>query len=311
MAEKLHMVFIGGCSRSGTTLVGQLLGGIEGFFDVGELHHLWKRSFAQDHPCQCARPFSQCPVWSQVVREAFSGPEAVDLAAVRRLRHAVHRAWRKGPFGPLLRGRAFRQNLRRYADVLHRFLQAAQDVTGCRVIVDSSKNPQHGRVLCAIDAAEVRIAHVIRDPRAVAFSFRRHKTFTGPGGREVPLSRCGPAFSAWLWRRQNAAARALEKVNPHYVRIRYEDLVARPREGLLQIAGPLGVTEADLGFLEGQVAQLPQGHSLSGNPVRERRGPIRIALDTEWQEKLPARDRRIVTALTWDLLVRYGYRRRV
>jgi hypothetical protein len=48
-------------------------------------------------------------------------------------------------------------------------------------------------------------------------------------------------------------------------------------------------------------------HSVKGNPDRFRTGPIEIRLDDEWRRAMRPRDRRVVTALTWPLLLRYGY----
>ncbi len=51
-------------------------------------------------------------------------------------------------------------------------------------------------------------------------------------------------------------------------------------------------------------------HTVSGNPVRFEAGPIEIRPDLEWRTALPTGKRRLVTALTWPLLRRYGYFRR-
>jgi hypothetical protein len=36
-------------------------------------------------------------------------------------------------------------------------------------------------------------------------------------------------------------------------------------------------------------------------------GVIALRLDEEWREKLPPKNRRVVTAISWPLLRRYGY----
>jgi hypothetical protein len=36
-------------------------------------------------------------------------------------------------------------------------------------------------------------------------------------------------------------------------------------------------------------------------------GPLRLRLDDAWRAGMPARDRRLVTLLTFPLLARYGY----
>jgi hypothetical protein len=62
------------------------------------------------------------------------------------------------------------------------------------------------------------------------------------------------------------------------------------------------------------VSQLAEGrlaagrnHTVAGNPVRLTQGEIRIRPDLEWRTGLRPSARRTVTALTWPLLLRYGF----
>jgi hypothetical protein len=68
-----------------------------------------------------------------------------------------------------------------------------------------------------------------------------------------------------------------------------------------------GVAGADLAFVDGSRLVLGAHHSVGGNPMRFSRGTVEVRLDDAWRDALPARDRRIVTVLTWPLLVAYRY----
>jgi hypothetical protein len=47
-------------------------------------------------------------------------------------------------------------------------------------------------------------------------------------------------------------------------------------------------------------------HSVWGNPMRfESR--IRIKRDDRWRTAMPSRDQRVVEAMAWPLMRRYGY----
>jgi len=48
-------------------------------------------------------------------------------------------------------------------------------------------------------------------------------------------------------------------------------------------------------------------HTVAGNPVRMRSGPLKLRVDDAWRAAMPAADRRLVTLLTFPLLARYGY----
>src|SRR5207247_7429001 len=51
--------------------------------------------------------------------------------------------------------------------------RAMQEVSGARYLVDASKDPQHAYILRSNPAFDVRMVHLIRDSRAVAYSWRR------------------------------------------------------------------------------------------------------------------------------------------
>ena len=78
----LRVVYIGGYTRSGSTLLDRLLGATPGAVSVGELRHLWSMGFIEDRFCGCGEPFSACPFWRRVVGDAFP---AMIAAEARRL----------------------------------------------------------------------------------------------------------------------------------------------------------------------------------------------------------------------------------
>jgi hypothetical protein len=91
-----------------------------------------------------------------------------------------------------------------------------------------------------------------------------------------------------------------------YDRIRYEDLVRDPI-GTLAPLLPDGAREALTALVAEEGVRRTTGHSFSGNPLRFDSEPLRIRPDDEWL--LAMRDDAFtrVTAMTWPLLVHYGY----
>ncbi|MBA3432215.1 MAG: hypothetical protein H0U16_12145, partial [Actinobacteria bacterium] len=49
----LKVLFIMGWTRSGSTILDNLLGEVEGFFSTGELHYLWRRGLLEGRLCSC------------------------------------------------------------------------------------------------------------------------------------------------------------------------------------------------------------------------------------------------------------------
>ena len=56
---------------------------------------------------------------------------------------------------------------------------------------------------------------------------------------------------------------------------------------------------------------LKENHTVAGNPARFSGGAVRIRPDVEWEQRLGAAPRRIITALTLPWLRRYRYPIRV
>jgi hypothetical protein len=91
--------------------------------------------------------------------------------------------------------------------------------------------------------------------------------------------------------------------------LRYEALMANPREGLERILAHVDepVTPESFGFLGDGWVDLGCDHTVAGNPMRFHQGRLDLRLDQAWTTKLPERDRKVVTAITWPLQLRYGY----
>jgi hypothetical protein len=308
----MRIVYIGGIGRSGSTLIDRLLGQVPGVCAIGELVYMWQRGIAQGNRCGCGEPFSQCPFWQEVLTAAFGGAQNVDAARVEHLRAAVDRA----RFIPLLLAPslrpAFRAKLDEYVSYCTRIYDAVRAVSGCEVIVDSSKAPSFAFCLRSSRRVDLRVVHVVRDSRAVAYSWTRkvpRAEATGP--TYMPTLR--PVRTAGQWNYHNVALQMLEATGTPTLRVRYEDLVSRPYEKLAEIAEFTGVPSApeQLSFIGadegGSWADLRVSHVASGNRMSFRTGRIPIRLDDEWRASMSSTDRRTVTALTLPLLGQYGY----
>jgi hypothetical protein len=171
-------------------------------------------------------------------------------------------------------------------------------VTGCTTIVDSSKDPYYGWALEHAPDVAVSVAHLVRDPRGAEFSrARKH----GPGG-------LGLVRSALGWDFGHVAAEVLWSGEPRrYVRIRYEDFVARPHETAAELRRLVGAADGAGPEPSSGIVELPVHHTVSGNRNRFEAGSTQIRLDDAWQTGLSERHRRLVTGLTRPLLRRYGY----
>jgi hypothetical protein len=305
---RVSVVYLGGFGRSGSTLVERMLGCAPGWVNIGELVDLARSVARSDELCGCGEPFSRCPLWTEVGEIAFKGwtDDVLDrLVALQRA------AARQRHLPGLLGSR--RQPTKALVDLraaYTRIYSAVAEVTGARVVVDASKGPALGLALAGAPGLDLRMLNVVRDPRAVAWSWNRHveRPHAASGAEEmwrIPAHR-----SAAQWSALQLEMSAISGLGgTPSARLHYEEFVADPVGALVAATAAFGLplSADDLPpVAEGRV-ELTASHGLSGNPGRFRSGPIELRRDDGWATEMPATDRAVVTALTLPLLKSYGY----
>ncbi|WP_326557566.1 sulfotransferase [Micromonospora sp. NBC_01796] len=312
----MRVIYISGMGRSGSTLLDRMLGALPGVCTLGEVTDLW-RLVEPGSLCACGSPYSGCAFWTAVGERAFGGWDRADLDRFVFLRRVVprirHVSW-------LARQQLTGERLalvNEYVDYFARVYSAAVEVTGARVIIDSSKFPTVGLCLRFARDVDLRVVHLVRDPRGVAYSWTKQVANPGTGAGVLP--RFPPTTSALQWNLQNSIAGLLGSARgrgdgeaAHRVpmrRVYYEKLLDDPREGVRDLAGFAGLdlTEEDLSFLSDGYADLPVPHNLGGNPMRFSAGRLPLRQDDTWRVALPPRQRRLVSAICAPLLISYGY----
>ena len=305
----MKVLYIGGYSRSGSTLLLRLLGESPGLVPVGELFDVWNRSYGENQLCGCGLGFRECPFWGEVTREAF-GVAPADLPwteyEVRRQRVQGHKAI-PSLWVPALRTRSYRRELKSYASEMGNLFRAIFSVSKGRVVLDSSKVPQFAWILAEVPGIEVHLVHLVRDSRAAAFSWTRHKVRPEISWKVQAMDRHSVARSASEWNLFNVMLGSNRKILTSYTLVRYEDLVEDPSAELRKISRAVGepIIHDDL-LNEGGV-HLGTAHTVSGNPSRFNVGPTKIRRDDEWLQGLSSRDRLAVTALSFNGLKKYHY----
>jgi hypothetical protein len=306
----VDVVYVAGDGRSGSTLLSRILGQMPGWFSAGEVRYVWERGLLDDRLCECGLPFRSCPLWTQVMRR-LDPAGALSRSELHRLLAAEHRLLRTR-FAPAAlrearRPTRFRDREPDYADRVSALYAAIRSATGCSVLVDSSKLGAYGLVLRADPSLKVAVVHLVRDPRASAYSWRRlkplHDANATPHMRRRSLVR-----SCAVWTSGNQLVESLlHRPGTTYVRIRYEDLVTRPEETLRVLTRALGHGDLELPVGRDGLFRIDHGHAVAGNPDRHSAGPVTLRLDDEWQRAMPRREQRLVHTLTRPVSTRYGY----
>lgn len=301
----MKVLYIAGSGRTGSTLVGQMLGQLDGFFSVGEAVNLWERGLIARRKCGCGRPVPDCRSWSAILDRAFGSVDAVDAARLSALARECDQA-RSIP-RLLARRRTATPAHDEYLQALTSLYDATERETGCRVIVDSSKSPVYAEFVNKIPAANVYVVHLVRDPRAAAYSWLRKKKLPDFGDERLMMQQ-SPVTSARRWCKAQVLTEMLWARRPgRYMLMKYEGLLQAPAEALGNISTFVGEEGVDLPFVDPHRVRLDETHTVSGNPGRFLHGTVELRLDDEWLTAMRAKDRRVVTALTWPLLLRYSY----
>src|SRR5256885_829164 len=143
----LTVLSINGWCRNGSTILGNLLNGVDGFFHVGELHYLWKNAYGHGPhtTCGCGRGPARCPHWSRVLAAEHSWMRQKDYAhPMSAVRSTAYWIGFNLAARALIRAHPERSMVLRYEDFI-----AAPEATLRRLIElcggDPARHPLRGR----------------------------------------------------------------------------------------------------------------------------------------------------------------------
>jgi hypothetical protein len=304
----VKVLYIAGVGRSGSTLLERMFGALPGSVNAGEVNAVFSRVASQDQRCGCGERFSACPFWDAVGGLAFG--EWTSVTA--RMTSLQPRLVRQRHIPRLVTGLAsatYLDELEEYLDVHHRLYRAIAQVSGAQVVVDASKSTAQLFALRRIEDLDLRVLHLVRDPRGVASSWTKSGIRKPQSTDGDTMGTYSPHRLAFLWAALELECVALEMAAPHAVRVRYEDLVTRPRPTLERALTGIDLPPAPgaLDHVGDSSVVLPPSHGVAGSRTRFVAGQIELRLDDAWRTTLSAGARGVVTAVTLPQLVGYGY----
>jgi hypothetical protein len=302
------VVYIAGSGRSGSTILERALGEMACFVNVGELIDLFRRVAPRAERCGCGLIFPECPFWAAVGAQAFGGWEPQHVASVHDLQRRIARQRHLPQLLALPHsGRRFRGDLARYGQIHASLYRAIAAQAGAAHIVDASKWPVQALAL-ARAGIDVRVIHLVRDLRGVVYSLTKQDVTRPHTVHETDLMwHYSPANAAFRWALCQSETELLRRCGLPVTRMHYEDFIRQPQLSMEKALTGLGLPPRppDLAHIRGRHIVLGRSHGLSGNPSRFQEGDLRLRADEEWRSRMPARDRRIVTAIGLPHLVRY------
>jgi hypothetical protein len=315
MVVKQRVLFIGGLGRSGSTLIERLLNEYPDTFAIGESVHVWERGLRDNELCGCGDPFHRCWFWTEVGRTAFGDWSGVDIDSAIEQRWDVDRSRRLPQMVRALKTGMVPRAHSTYLDLIGSVIAGAGAVakewTGADIVIDSSKHLSSAALYSLDDRLDLRVLHVLRDPRGVAYSWT--KQIARPeaaGGVLTDMPRYRPVRTAGRWVTDNVGFAQLARLGIPTMRVRYEDFLTDALGTLEQIATFAGIDPTSLpdGVFDGTrgVLSTPM-HSAAGNPMRFGSTDVRLRPDEAWKTEMPANQRRLVGAITIGARQVFGY----
>jgi hypothetical protein len=300
--SRIQVEYIVGSGRSGSTLVGSVLGLADDHVFVGELRLVWQEGLMQNTPCGCGKPFLECPFWRKVFQEAFGGFEEARKIAPKALLGEIGRlSVKMKELGKVLTfpepGSEVPDELRS----LSALYAAIARVSGARIIVDSSKSIRYAAMLNATPGLNLRVTNLVRNPGGILMSRSRQskqrdgseKTWKAERRRVKSMK----AMTKWM-ARNLLASRLLRRKGG--VRLMYEDFARDQTWYLTTVLGQ----EAAGGVLSQLRSGVKDGmvqHQISGNWVRE----MKIRPDEKWRTELPILPKIIAGVLSFPMMQVY------
>ena len=306
MTSPIPVVYIAGHGRSGSTLVGSVLGLADGYVYVGEARDVWRDGLIENEACGCGEKFRGCPFWTAVFERAFGGFDTAEAQAAATRMNRINKWPEKLPLFWLAwhfpRGGGASGE---YTRPLFKLYAAIRDVSGARVIVDTSKTMRYGALLSATPGLDVKLTNLIRDPRGIVLS-RLHRARYRDGSQKPSAAGYGRPRVLRIvgrWAVRNAfAAHALRRGGG--VRLLYEDFIKDPDWYLRNMLGDeaAGIVAR---IQENGAGRKATQHQIAGNWVRG----LKISDSERWRTELSWFPRMLAGLLSAPL--RRIYRSRV
>jgi hypothetical protein len=297
-----------GSPFTGSTLLGTLLNEHPDCTSIGAATGLIRTVELSSYRCSCGRRFQECEFWSYVAERTrtlgypvtvfktdfwnthlrLSKSRLGNALLVRSLKADALNTARDGLIARLPRVQAAVSKMQWSTWSL---AAAVLEKTGKSVFVDTARDHQRPKYLAKHPLLDVRVIHLIRDPRGNTASIMKHT------GADVKKA-------ARAWRHYNIEADRVSRYLPEasWMTLRYEDLCRDPAGVLDQISLFL---EVERSKTIGQ--RLPDvEHHIIGNSMRLS-NLAAIREDLSWQTRLTDTDLAVIARLVGSTSHRFGY----
>jgi hypothetical protein len=286
------LLYVGGAFRSGSTLLSYILSNHPKIVSVSQLFQLP----SQNEYCTCGNYLYNCPFWNDV-SNTYTELSGQSYEQILKLIEKSE-SWNSSKFRMVLillqllgNSKLFRytshfsdgiKNQWNMARANLTLFRAIREISDKPVVIDSSKKPIRLKSLYLAEPKNFRLIHLVRDGRAVIWSYMRSKKFSIEEAADI-----------WKMANINTLLMAVSIPKNQKIRVKYEDLCCTPSKVIQDILTFLNLEQVKrMTFLHKNEA-----HFVGGNLMRFRKEENTIVLDEQWRNNLTQKD-----------LVRFKYR---
>lgn len=301
----MKVIYILGCSRCGSTVLDSILGSHADAVGLGEFEKLPSVGWSGHDYCGCGVKVRNCSFWNDV-RHHWIDRDDGDIDEFESL-SCRYRHLRQIP-RILMASESRSRSFKRFASHTRQLFAAVSDVSGASVMIDSSKNPSRAAALLRMREIDVRLVHLVRDPRGMTASLARSWSRDPAGGIQSDLASRPAVQVAKEWNLAGRVADLLLRIWPAHaaMRVRYETLLSQPEETIRSIGhmADLDLGEVAVSMADG--APINVGHVVAGNRLRMQKSTTLRSSD-DWAKTLSAQDKAQVERRCARRMRKYGY----
>lgn len=301
----MKVLYIAGYGRSGSTILDMTFSMQNNAIGVGELTHIFQH-YTENQRCSCQQPYARCSFWSRVMEQWQAQLPGISLAEAAMITTNVQK--RFGRYRTHITPDR-ESDFVKYGKIWHTLFTRIAQEANAGLVVDSTKSTRgvtyRPTALKQAAGLDVMILHLVRDPRAVMYSYLRGNNILLEQG-EATVKRGGAYRMLASWIFTNAAATYVARqAGLPYLRMRYETFVTNPVDAIGQISAKFDLDLSDLQNKLRSAYPIQHDHGVAGNRVR-RQGIQKLQDDQEWQTELQPGLRKLAL-VALPLIKVYGY----
>ncbi len=277
-------LFVGGCPRSGTTLLQRMLD-----------HHP-ELAMANDSHFIPRALETTSREWYAAATRGESLPLTEELCSAVWNYHRFYRLGLKRSIFDAVVGQAAT-----YQQLVAGLFDAFADLRGKPLAGEKTPDYVVHFPLLAGLFPQARLIHMVRDGRNVALSLIQWATPTKGPGRLTRWSEDPIGVSALWWRQFVSAGHGVAAaLAERYVTLRYEDLLADPEVQLRDLTRRIGLA------FSAKMLRFHEGKLSSGDSAKSRWLPVTQGL-RDWRTAMAEEDVAVFELLAGDTLQQFGY----